>query len=265
MNGYAIGLIIEGALALVLIVALIAVCVKAKKARAAAQATEEAALAEVAAAAVPVPAAVPEGEDVVSFAANDRSFSEAYATLNEEQKRYFILLREYALHKQNATETRTSRGVVIRSDKKIILKLIIRRGIVVAAFKLENDLLRDYRRNSEAAGAFRLKETELYIESENALETACGMVDLMLQQYAREREEAIRRRRARQAARRAKKRAERLRAAQAKQDAAEAPAEEAADPAEEAAEPAEAEAYAGPAAEPAEAEAPDGEQTAREE
>lgn len=119
----------------------------------------------------------------------------------------------------------------------------------MAAFKLENDLLREYRRNSEAAGAFRLKETELYIESENALETACGMVDLMLQQYAREREEAIRRRRARQAARRAKKRAERLRAAQAEQDAAEAPAE--------------AEAYAEPAEEAAEA--PDGEQTAREE
>ena len=103
------------------------------------------------------------------------------------------------------------------------MKVIIRRGITVAAFKLENDLLRDYRRNSEAAGAFRLKETELYIESESALETACGMVDLMLQQYAREREETIRRRRARQAARRAEKRAERERAAQEKRAEAENP------------------------------------------
>ena len=93
----------------------------------------------------------------------------------------------------------------------------------MAAFKLENDLLRDYRRNSEAEGAFRQKETEIYVTDDNAMEAACGMVDLMLQQYAREREETIRRRRARQAARRAEKRAERERAAQEKRAEAESP------------------------------------------
>ena len=137
MNGYTIGFIIEGALALVLIIALIAVIAKKKKAPAAEaagenaeeampQAAEESAEREKAdavsgeIAVAELAAALPEEElgNRISFAANERSFSEAYATLNEEQKRYFILLREYALHKPNATETRTARGVVIRSNKK---------------------------------------------------------------------------------------------------------------------------------------------------
>lgn len=143
---------------------------------------------------------VAEDGNRIVFAASERSFSEAYATLSEEQKRYFILIREYALHKPNATETRGNAGVTIRSDKKVILKLKIRRGITVASFKLENDLLRDYRRNSESSKAFRLKETELYIEDEGALETARGMVDLMLEQYEKERQEAMERRKAKRAA-----------------------------------------------------------------
>lgn len=154
----------------------------------------------------PIEAPAAEEEDALGnkivFAASDRSFSEAYATLSEEQKRYFILIREYALHKPNATEKRGATSLVIRSNKKAILKLKIRRGITIAAFKLENDLLRNYRRNSESAKAFRLRETELYIEDENGLETARGMVDLMLEQYARERQEAIERRKAKRAARR---------------------------------------------------------------
>ena len=137
MSGYTIGFIIEGALALILIIALIAVIAKKKKAPAAEaagenaeeampQAAEESAEREKAdavsgeMAVAELAAALPEEElgNRISFAANERSFSEAYATLNEEQKRYFILLREYALHKPNATETRTARAVVIRSNKK---------------------------------------------------------------------------------------------------------------------------------------------------
>ena len=143
--------------------------------------------------------------------------------MSEAQKRFFINIREYALHKPKADEKQTKKGVCVRSNKKIILKLKIRRGVTVASFKLENDLLRDYRRNSEAAGAFRQKETEIYVTDDNAMEAACAMVDLMLQQYAREREETIRRRRARQAARRAEKRAERERVAQEKRAEAESP------------------------------------------
>ena len=196
MNGYTIGFIIEGALALILIIALIAVIAKKKKAPAAEaagenaeetmpQAAEESAEREKAdavsgeMAVAELAAALPEEElgNRISFAANERSFSEAY----------------------------------------------IRRVITVAAFKLENDLLRDYRRNSEAAGAFRQKETEIYVTDDNAMEAACAMVDLMLEQYEKERQEAIERRRAKRAALRAEREAKREQAAQEKRAEAENP------------------------------------------
>ena len=143
--------------------------------------------------------------------------------MSEAQKRFFINIREYALHKPKADEKQTKKGVCVRSNKKIILKLKIRRGVTVASFKLENDLLRDYRRNSEAAGAFRQKETEIYVTDDNAMEAACAMVDLMLEQYEKERQEAIERRRAKRAALRAEREAKREQAAQEKRAEAENP------------------------------------------
>lgn len=201
MDGYTIGFIVEGALALILLIALIAVCVKvsrAKRLRAEAAATEAESHEKPA----------EDGDDIVRFSSNEMTFNEAYEALSEEQKRYFTNIREYALSKQDAEERLTKNGVTVYVNNKVILKLRIRRGITVAFFKLENDLLRDYRRNSDAASAIRLKETEIYFADDSACSTACEMVDLMLEQHKKEQEEAARRRKERRAERRAAKKAE---------------------------------------------------------
>lgn len=148
-------------------------------------------------------------DDLVSFRSVERTFEDAFAELSEEQKRYFSEIMAYALSKPKAEEKVTKGAVCVRSNKKLILKLKIRRKITVASFKLENDLLRDYRHNIGDASAIRMRETEIYVNDDSAKETAFGMIDLMLEQYERERQEALERRRLARAAKRAEQAADR--------------------------------------------------------
>ena len=159
-------------------------------------------------------------DDLVSFRPVERTFEDAFAELSEEQKRYFSEIMAYALSKPKAEEKVTKGAVCVRSNKKLILKLKIRRKITVASFKLENDLLRDYRHNIGDASAIRMRETEIYVNDDSAKETAFGMIDLMLEQYERERQEALERRRLARAAKRAEQAADRAAEEAAAADAA---------------------------------------------
>lgn len=159
-------------------------------------------------------------DDLVSFRSVERTFEDSFAELSEEQKRYFSEIMAYALSKPKAEEKVTKGAVCVRSNKKLILKLKIRRKITVASFKLENDLLRDYRHNIGDASAIRMRETEIYVNDDSAKETAFGMIDLMLEQYERERQEALERRRLARAAKRAEQAADRAAEEAAAADAA---------------------------------------------
>ena len=159
-------------------------------------------------------------DDLVSFRSVERTFEDAFAELSEEQKRYFSEIMAYALSKPKAEEKVTKGAVCVRSNKKLILKLKIRRKITVASFKLENDLLRDYRHNIGDASAIRMRETEIYVNDDSAKETAFGMIALMLEQYERERQEALERRRLARAAKRAEQAADRAAEEAAAADAA---------------------------------------------
>ena len=159
-------------------------------------------------------------DDLVSFRSVERTFEDAFAELSEEQKRYFSEIMAYALSKPKAEEKVTKGAVCVRSNKKLILKLKIRRKITVASFKLENDLLRDYRHNIGDASAIRMRETEIYVNDDSVKETAFGMIDLMLEQYERERQEALERRRLARAAKRAEQAADRAAEEAAAADAA---------------------------------------------
>lgn len=275
MSGYTIGLIIEGVVALALIVAIVAVAINKRKPakkkvpelnglsgyigggeeestatlllagqtaeapQEPAQSTygyEEQAYEQPSAQeqyAVPAQEAdaasaqgdAPQGsdghdDDLVSFRSVERTFEDAFAELSEEQKRYFSEIMAYALSKPKAEEKVTKGAVCVRSNKKLILKLKIRRKITVASFKLENDLLRDYRHNIGDASAIRMRETEIYVNDDSAKETAFGMIDLMLEQYERERQEALERRRLARAAKRAEQAADRAAEEAAAADAA---------------------------------------------
>ncbi len=149
----------------------------------------------------------PEPDDpdgtMVRFSAAELSFEEAFSELSEEQRRFFSEILAYAMEKPNAEKKVTKNAVSVKSDRKPILKLKIRRNTTVASFRLENDLLREYRHNS--ASAIKLKETEINVVDEASKDTACGLVDLMIRQYEHQRQEMIERRKALRAAKRAEK------------------------------------------------------------
>lgn len=142
-------------------------------------------------------------ENTVRFQTAEKTFADAYAELSAEQKKFFSDILRYALSKPRAEQKMSKTGICVKSAGKVILKLKVRRKMTVALFRLENDRLRDYRRNTNNASAIRQKETEIYVQDESTKDTACGMVDLMLEQYAKERQEAKERRRALRAKRRA--------------------------------------------------------------
>ncbi len=126
-------------------------------------------------------------EGRVGFNANKMTFKEAYMALSTEQKKYFDDIRDYALAKKGAKLRETKVAMTVAILKKPILKLKIRRGITIASFKVESDVMRDFKRQAETTGGIREKETEIHITNDNIFEAACDMVDLMVKQYEQER------------------------------------------------------------------------------
>lgn len=148
-------------------------------------------------------------EDGVNFKVNKLTFEEQIKALNKEQRRYFKTLREYALKKQDAKERQTKSAILVGVSKaKPILKLSVRKGVILCSFKLENDLLRNYKRTTGAtADMIHQKETEVLIHDDEMLKTALGMIDLMVEQHEKELQEAKERKRLQEAKRRAEKKA----------------------------------------------------------
>lgn len=126
--------------------------------------------------------AVDDDKERVVIAANVRSFSEAYVDLSEESRELFNKVREYALAKENAVEVKQSTGVCVKRDGKQIVKLTVRRGAPVALFFLENEMLKDFRRERNSKSKLKVHATELILREEEDLEAAYRMVDLSLEQ-----------------------------------------------------------------------------------
>lgn len=122
----------------------------------------------------------------VGFNAYKMTFKEAYKALSKEQKKYFDGIRNYALGKDGAklSESLVSQTVFIHN--KPILKLKIRRGVTIASFKVENDLIRDFKHQVETTSGIKEKETEIRITDKSIFATACSMVDLMVKQCGQE-------------------------------------------------------------------------------
>ncbi len=145
-------------------------------------------------------------KNVVNFKINEKTFGEQFNALSKDQHRYFMNIRDYAMQKPNAEEQQTKTAICVKVNKKNILKLYIKRGITVASFKLENDLVKGYKRNTGATSSMiRQKETEIYVNDDNAMETVFGMIDLTIEQHEKECQEAKERKRAKQAEKRAQK------------------------------------------------------------
>lgn len=168
----------------------------------------------------PEPQEAPADDDreQVVISANVRTFEEALDELEEDPRKLFDDVLNYALTKPDAVKVQRSNGLVVKQNGKQIVKLTVKRGNPVALFVLENDLLKDFRRNSDTPVKLKVRATEFVLRSEEDLPTAHMMVDLAVDQIQKDVEAAKERRKA---ARRAKRQAAAEEAA-----AAEAPASE---------------------------------------
>ena len=116
------------------------------------------------------------------------TLQEAYAKLTKEQKKYFDGLREYAMSKDSKCKEKLSTyfTTIGPSTTNPFIKLTIKKGITVALFKMEDEYLKDIRRNASSEGAkVKVKETEIAIPDKLSYDTAKDMVDLRIDQIER--------------------------------------------------------------------------------
>lgn len=120
-------------------------------------------------------------------------FDELYGALPEESKARADAVAAHARSLGETSEKKSGSALTFRLRGKAVLKLRVMRGRAVAAFELENEELREYRKESGAHIA--RKETRVPLTDDAAVESACKLTDMMAASYEREREKAAERRR----------------------------------------------------------------------
>ena len=133
--------------------------------------------------AVPVAAASKAKKEVASRLTLD----EAYEKLSKQQKKFFDGLREYAMKKEKCKEKRSTYNILLgQSTVNPLVKLTIKKDVTVALFKMEDEYLKDIRRNASNDGAkIKVKETEIAIGDAQAYSAAKEMIDLREDQIER--------------------------------------------------------------------------------
>ncbi|MDE7348057.1 MAG: hypothetical protein K2N53_00150, partial [Clostridia bacterium] len=93
------------------------------------------------------------------------TLDEAYARLSKQQKKYFDGLREYALTKDKCKEKKSTYFILLgQSSVNPLIKLTIKKDTTVALFKMEDEYLKDIKRDATGEGTkMRVKETELIV------------------------------------------------------------------------------------------------------
>ncbi|MDE6757779.1 MAG: hypothetical protein K2J89_00710, partial [Clostridia bacterium] len=115
------------------------------------------------------------------------TLDEAYAKLSATQKKIFDTLKAYALSKDKCKEKKSTYSILLgQSSVNPLVKLTIKKDTTVALFKMEDEFMKDIRRNATNDGTkVKVKETELIVADMQALATAKEMVDLREDQIER--------------------------------------------------------------------------------
>ncbi len=115
------------------------------------------------------------------------TLDEAYALLSRQQKKFFDDLRAYAMAKEKSKEKKSTYAIVIGpSSANPLLKLTIKKDTTVALFKMEDEYLKDIKRDATSDGTkIKVKETEVIIGDAQACKAAKNMVDLREDQLER--------------------------------------------------------------------------------
>ncbi|MDE6605155.1 MAG: hypothetical protein K2K85_03930 [Clostridia bacterium] len=115
------------------------------------------------------------------------TLDEAYAKLTKTQQKYFDSLREYALTKYKCKEKKSTYFVVYgQTSTNPLLKLTIKKDTTVALFKMEDEYLKDIKRDATSDGTkVKVKETEVIVSDAQACKIAKNMIDLREDQIER--------------------------------------------------------------------------------
>ena len=115
------------------------------------------------------------------------TLDEAYALLSKQQQKYFDGLRQYALSKPGCKEKKATYAITIgQSTVNPLLKLTIKKDMTVALFKMEDEYLKDIKRDATSDGTkVKVKETEVIIADAQACKVAKNMIDLREDQLER--------------------------------------------------------------------------------
>ena len=134
---------------------------------------------------VEIPAAKPAPK--AKAAAPRLTLDEAYAKLTDKQKKFFDTLKAYAMSKDKCKEKKSTYFTVLgQSTVNPLVKLTIKKNTTVALFKMEDEYMKDIRRNATSDGTkVKVKETELIVGDAQALATAKEMIDLREDQIER--------------------------------------------------------------------------------
>ncbi len=130
---------------------------------------------------------LPEGEnefvvvqDGIIF--NDsKTITELYEELSPEQQSYFDELREEALTKPDTELSISKNFVTVKIGKRNLIKLLIKRGVTVAEFMLENEALKQLRlsnTNKRGKSAIKIKPTVVQVLDLPSLKVAVDMINL---------------------------------------------------------------------------------------
>lgn len=213
-------------------------------------------------------AAEPEedAEGTVTLRRNEAvPYPEAYKRLSSKQKGYVDEILRYAESKEGVKKIVNDKSASVYLGKKLVVRIILRRGIVSARLTVQNN---DFIAYTDNAGLnIKEKPIDVKVEQPEMVSAVKDIIDitfrdLTIERARKDEEKRAARREKRRLAREAKLAAEREAAAAAEETAAEEPAEavtETEAPAEEISESADAAdetAVEGPAAEEAAAEEP---------
>ncbi|MDE6471648.1 MAG: hypothetical protein K2L52_01315, partial [Clostridia bacterium] len=105
----------------------------------------------------------------------------------KEQKKYFDGLKQYVLDKYKCKERKSTYFVVYgQTTTNPLLKLTIKKDTTVALLKMEDEYMKDLRRDATGDGTkVKVKETEVLVSDAQAFDTAKKMVDLRYDQIER--------------------------------------------------------------------------------
>ena len=134
---------------------------------------------------------------VVFSASEQKTLDEKFRELDEQSRRYYMEIAQYAMNQSGAKQYRNARYEEYKIRKTRLVRLQIKRGVVVCEFILLNENFRNYIQDNKVR--IRQAPTVLRIEGESSVAIAKSSIDIAVkaaedeQEYRKEKRREKRR------------------------------------------------------------------------